>query len=222
MTELDRLMERINQGREYRNMPVMEARSGESGDQKVVEGYATTFENEYEVYNDGTYRVMESVDSNAFEGCDMSDCIMQYNHQGHVFAAVRNGTLVVQPDAHGLACRADLSGTELGRQVWEEIRGGYTQTMSMGFRVAKHDRRVEEDKETGKVTLHRKILRFSKLFDVSAVSLPANDATEISVRCLGEGVIKEIAEERRRRSTRNTNLMNRLKILGGRANEIHS
>ena len=92
----------------------------------------------------------------------------------------------------------------------------------MGFRVGKHDRRVEEDEETGKITVHRRILRFSKLFDVSAVSIPANDATEISVRCLGEGVIKEIAEERRRRSTRNTNLMNRLKILGGRANEIHS
>ena len=222
MTALDRLMERINQGREYRNVQVFEARSGEGGDQKTVEGYATTFGNEYELYSDGNYRVMESVDSNAFDGCDMSDCIMQYNHEGRVFAAVRNGTLEVKPDEHGLACRADLSGTELGRQVWEEIRGGYTRTMSMGFRVGKHDRRVEEDEETGKITVHRRILRFSKLFDVSAVSIPANDATEISVRCLGEGVIKEIAEERRRRSTRNTNLMNRLKILGGRANEIHS
>ena len=35
-----------------------------------------------------------------------------------------------------------------------------------------------------------------KLYDVSAVSLPANDATEISARNLGEGVIAEVKQER--------------------------
>ena len=42
----------------------------------------------------------------------------------------------------------------------------------------------------------RSILGFRKLFDVSAVSLPANDATEISVRCLSDGLIAKAEEER--------------------------
>ena len=44
-------------------------------------------------------------------------------------------------------------------------------------------------------TVLRTILGFSKLYDVSAVSLPANDATSISARNLAEGVIDEVKKE---------------------------
>ena len=36
----------------------------------------------------------------------------------------------------------------------------------------------------------------NKVYDVSAVSIPANDATSISVRNLSDGVIEEIKAER--------------------------
>jgi phage head maturation protease len=42
----------------------------------------------------------------------------------------------------------------------------------------------------------RTITKISKLYDVSAVSIPANDATSISARNYGEGVIAGIEEER--------------------------
>ena len=45
------------------------------------------------------------------------------------------------------------------------------------------------------MTVLRTILGISKLYDVSAVSLPANDATSISARNYCEGVIAEIKEE---------------------------
>jgi len=182
--------------REYRiiNVAAMEIREAQDG-KKVVEGYATTFGDEYKLWGDEQYKVMESIDRNAFDKTDVSDVIMQYDHEGPVFARTGNGTLKVEPDEHGLKVTADLGGTERGRQLYEEIKGGYTTKMSFGFRVRKAERIVEEDAVQGSVTVHRKITDIEKLYDVSAVSLPANDATEISARNISEGVIAEVRQE---------------------------
>ena len=184
--------------REYRiiNAKAMEVREEQDG-RKVVEGYATTFNEEYKLWGDARYQVLESVDGNAFKDTDMSDVIMQYDHEGRVFARTSNGTLKLEADSHGLKITADLGGTEQGRQLYEEIKGGYTTKMSFGFRVKTAERMIEEDEVTGNVTVHRKITAIEKLYDVSAVSLPANDATEISARNIGEGVIADVAEEKR-------------------------
>lgn len=197
-------MDKISEGRQYRNFNVssFERRAEENG-QKVVEGYATTFNEPYELFRDAwggyTYIFLEQIDPDAFAECDMSDVIMQYNHEGRVFARTSNGTLGLDTDMKGLHIRADLGGTEIGRQLFEEIEGGYTDKMSFGFRVAKdkRDQTEEKDEETGitKVTVLRTILSISKLYDVSAVSLPANDATSISARNYCEGVLAEIKEE---------------------------
>jgi HK97 family phage prohead protease len=135
------------------------------------------------------------VDPNAFTDADTRDVIMQYDHTGRVFARTRNGTLTLDSDEHGLKIRADLSGTEIGRQLYEEIRGGYTDKMSFGFTVAEDVTR-ESEGEDGKREILRTITKIRKLYDVSAVSLPANDATEISARSLSEGVIAKAEEER--------------------------
>lgn len=182
--------------REYRmiNVAGLEVREDQGG-KKVVEGYATTFDQEYKLWGDASYQVLESVDRHAFDKADMSDVIMQYDHEGRVFARISNGTLELRTDDHGLKMIADLGGTEIGRQLYEEIKGGYTTKMSFGFRVRKAERTIEEDEAQGSVTVHRKITEIEKLFDVSAVSLPANDATEISARNVCEGVIAEVKEE---------------------------
>jgi HK97 family phage prohead protease len=182
--------------REYREFDArqLELRKLEDG-QDVVEGYATTFGEPYLLWDDGDYRMFESVDAHAYDDCDMSDVIMQYNHEGRVFARGGNKTLEVMPDSHGLHIRGYLGGTEIGRQLLEEIRGGYTTKMSQGFRVAKDERKVVEDRENNRVDIYRTILKVQKLYDVSAVSLPANDATEINARSFCEGVIAEVRGE---------------------------
>jgi hypothetical protein len=182
--------------REYReiNIAELETRAEEDG-RKIVEGYATTFDQEYRLWGDELYQVMESVDRRAFDNADMKDVIMQYDHEGRVFARISNGTLELKADERGLKIRADLGGTEIGRQLYEEIRGGYTTRMSFGFKVKKAERTEERDEETGKITVHRKITEIKKLYDVSAVSIPANDATEISARNISEGVIAEVKQE---------------------------
>ena len=186
----------VKSDREYRRVDISGIECREEENRKVVEGYATVFNNEYTLYSYGGYEVRESFDPASFNETDMADVIMQYDHEGRVFARGSNGTLTVKPDEHGLKIRADLGGTEIGQQLYEEIKGGYTTKMSIGFTVKTQERTEERDEETGQTTVHRKITGVKKLYDVSAVSLPANDATEISARNFGEGVIAEIEEER--------------------------
>lgn len=187
--------------REYRDLVHgLEIRKSEDSEnnEKIVEGYATTYNEPYMLFRDGNYEVWEQVAPSAFEECDMSDVIMQYDHQGRVFARLSNKTLELDSDDHGLKIRANLGGTELGRQLYEEINGGYTNKMSFGFIVGADERVESEDRETNTHKILRTITKISKLFDVSAVSLPANDGTQISSRSYGEGVIAEAREEFRR------------------------
>ena len=203
-----KIEDKLNEGRTYRNVQKIETRDAEDG-RKVVAGYATVFNAPYELWSMDGYTVLEQIDPSAFDECDMSDVIMQYNHEGRVFARISNDTLNVTADDVGLAVEADLGGTELGAQVYEEIAGGYTDKMSFGFRVGEDKREITEDRETGQVTVLRTITRISKLYDVSAVSIPANDATNISARSYGEGVIAELLGEIEKREA----TKKRIKIL---------
>ena len=195
------LQQKLDEGRQYRKVAQIEVRAA-SDEGMIVEGYATTFSEPYELFRDGGYIFLEQVAPDAFNGTDMSDVIMQYDHEGRVFARRSNGTLELNVDEHGLAIRADLSGTEIGRQLYEEIRGGYTDKMSFGFTVAEDERLITEDREANTTTILRTITRIGKLYDVSAVSIPANNATEISARSWSDGVIAELTEERRKREER--------------------
>lgn len=186
--------EKINNGREYRNFQVpFEIRAAETESEMIVEGYATTFNEKYLLWEEDGYQVWEQVDSRAFDNTDMSDVIMQYNHEGRVFARLSNKTLELNADEKGLKVRANLGGTEIGRQLFEEIKGGYTNKMSFGFVVRTDD--VENKKEDAVTVITRTITDIEKLYDVSAVSIPANDATSISARSFGDGVIAEAKAE---------------------------
>ena len=197
MSKTDELLEkRIADGREYRDMVLRIA--DDDGQDYIVEGYATTFNEPYLLWREDNYTVYEQVDRNAFANTDMSDVIFQYNHEGRVFARMSNGTLTCRPDEHGLLTRALLGGTEIGRELFEEIKGGYTNKMSFGFRVEKDSREIVENEETGEVVITRTINKISRLYDVSAVSIPANPATSIAARTYGEGVIAEAKAERQR------------------------
>lgn len=200
--KLDKIMSKLENGRSYRKAELFEIRARQSNEEEtyIVEGYATRFNEVYTLYDWGDYKVTEQIDPHAFDECDMSDVIMQYDHEGRVFARNSNKTLEVKADKKGLFIKADLSGTEEGRKLYDEIKGGYTNKMSFGFVVAEDVRTVTEDYENNITTILRTITKISKLYDVSAVSIPANDATEISARNFGEGVIKEIEAERLERT----------------------
>ena len=204
--------------REYRRIDaaLMETRAAEDGSM-IVEGYATTYNQPYELWRDKEMTVNEQVDRNAFAEADMSDVIMQYDHEGRVFARISNGTLALESDDHGLKIRANLGGTETGRQLFEEIQGGYTNKMSFGFTVEADKRKTTKDAD-GHLTVLRTITKIGKLYDVSAVSLPANDATEISARMIGDGLIAEVQEEVRAEEERQRRIGEIRKLLKGDQN----
>ena len=212
----------VKSEREYRDM-TMEIRTAENEEaeqeeRKIVKGYASTFNEPYTLFEDDDWRFNEVVDARAFDNTDMSDVIMQYDHEGRVFARMSNNTLTVVPDDKGLLIEADLGGTELGRQLFEEIRGGYTNKMSFGFTVDGEDYLDTKDAD-GKALTVRTITSVRKLYDVSAVSLPANDATSISVRNLTDGEIERIQAERleaEKLELRRKKLMLEIDLDGGR------
>jgi len=187
--------DKIKQGRQYRNCVEFRALEVEDENDKKcsVEGYATTFNDTYVLWSDDQYEVREQIDKEAFNNCDMSDVIFQYNHEGRVFARISNNTLSLSVDENGLKVRADLGGTEEGRKLYEEIKGGYTTKMSFGFTVG-NDVRTEA-KQDSKIVITRTITAINKLYDVSAVSIPANDGTEISARSYCDGLIAEAQAE---------------------------
>lgn len=194
----EKVLEKLNSGREYRRFDVADIQVRSlSETEQIVEGYATTFNQPYELFSDDGFTVMEEIDSRAFEGCDMSDVIFLFDHTGRVLARLKNGTLQLTVDDHGLKVRANLAGTEAGRSLFKEIQDGYVDKMSFSFTIGQDSRTCTEDHETGNVTILRSILKVKKLYDVSAVSIPANDATEISARSFCEGVIAELKEQER-------------------------
>lgn len=212
MTEA--MKKKIEQGREYRKM-ILEVKEAEDNNDYEVKGYATTFDEPYTLYGIGDGKVVkEQVSKDAFLNTDRSDTIMQYDHEGRVFARVSNDTLKLTVDDHGLLVEAYLGGTEIGRNLYEEIKGGYTNKMSFGFTVTDDDF-VEAD-----YGYLRTIKAIGKLYDVSAVSIPANDFTEISARSHCDGAIAEIEaerlrleEERKALAEKRESLVNRLKAL---------
>lgn len=200
--------EKLEAGREYRAM-TMTVRAASNENEMIVEGYATTFNQPYTIYQDSDFIFREQIAPSAFEECDLSDVIMQYDHEGRVFARNKNGTLSFATDSIGLKIAANLAGTDIGHQLYQEIKGGYTDKMSFGFVVAEDKRESTYNRETGVETVLRTITKIKKLYDVSAVSLPANDNTSISARRFTDGVIEEIKAERLTRA----NKLKKLRLL---------
>lgn len=153
-----------------------------------VEGYATTFNEPYVLYEYDGVKYMETIDRNALDGADMSDIIFLYDHEGNVLARKSNGTLIVEPDEHGLFVAADLSKSAAARNMFEEIQNGLVNKMSWAFQV-------RED-SYDRLTHTRTIKRMQKVYDVSAVSRPANPSTDISARSWLDGVIEAEKAER--------------------------
>ena len=185
----------LKDGREYRSLQDFSLVHREEGSEEYrVKGTAVVFDTPTVLFVCDGIEYKEIIDRHAFDGCDLSDVIFNYNHGGKVVARLRNKTLALAITERGLEVEADLSGTQAGRELYEEIDGGYIDKMSFSFSVreAKYD----------SVTHTRTITKVKKLYDVSAVDIPAYEETSISARSFfAEEHGKELAalEQARRR-----------------------
>ena len=174
-----------------------------------VEGYAARYE-PYVLYELEDGPIYERFERGCFDGCDMSDIIFQLNHQGTVMARMSNGSLIVEPDETGLFTAADLGRTEAARRLYEEISTGMITKMSWGFILG--DYRYDAETRT---IVHTRV---KKIFDVSAVSIPANNNTEINARSWADGVIGQAARSEAELDERRRKLQLKIKLNGGSEN----
>lgn len=137
----------------------------------IVEGYAAVFETETDL---GWCK--EIISRDAFNNCNMSDCVLKYNHNDNclILARTRNKSLELTIDNKGLKIRAKLIDTTQNRDIYKMIQARLLDKMSFAFSV----NRQEKDYETNT----RRILEISQLFDVSVVDIPAYETTEIYAR----------------------------------------
>ena len=188
--------------RQYRDMAQPLGVSCRAGYQKrfdtpfYVEGYASTFDDPYVLFTDpfdGT-EYKEIVKPDAFTDTVMEDVIMQFDHRGRVFARMSNRTLAVEPDKHGLFVAADLKSTSNSQSLYEDIETGLITKMSWAFTV--------DDEEYDRAEHTYIIKKVRRIYDVSAVSLPADPNTEISARNMLDGVIERAHKEFERSQNR--------------------
>lgn len=176
----------ISKDRMYRNF---EMRA--DADELRVEGYAAVFDQEEVMYEYDGIQYKEVIDRKAFDEAKMADVVLNYNHGGKPVARTKNKTLDLDIDETGLKVRADLSGTEEGRRLYEEIKGGYIDKMSFAFTVS--------EESYNKDTRTRRITGIKRLYDVAAVDIPAYDSTSISARSFYQAEAeRELAEVRNR------------------------
>lgn len=174
-------------------------------DEMIVEGYAVIFD------SPATHGFTEIIDKNAFNGCDMKDVPLKYNHSDNflILARTRNNSLELFIDEKGLKIRANLIDTTNNRDIYKMIKAGLLDKMSFAFTVSEEEWDYETDT--------RRILRIDKLYDVSVVDTPFYDTTSIYARALStlENGKKELDNLKEQRELARNRLKLKIKLMGG-------
>lgn len=182
----------MNQNAEYR------AASWRAGQDGTINGYAVVFDSRTVLYKDPETGLEygEVIDSHALDGADMSDVVLRFDHQGHALARTRGGSLRLSVDQHGLRVDADMTLSDEARSFYQEVKNGLIDKMSFAFTVA-----PEGDSWDG-ITRTRTVKRISRLFDVSLVTWPAYEQTQVSARSRFEALAEPERMEFRRTECR--------------------
>ena len=145
------------------------AEDTEDGQMKI-KGYAAVFN------SPETYSYTEVIAPTAFDGADMSDVVLRYNHNDSfmVLARTRNKSLELNIDATGLFMNATLQDdiTE-HRNIFNAIKSGLIDKQSFAFSVEEDEYDYETDTRT--------LTKIGKGFDVSVVDQPFYNATDVQV-----------------------------------------
>lgn len=171
-----------------KNLEIRALQTLEKTEDNVVEGYALKFNKESR--NLGGF--VEKILPEALNGVDLTDvrCFLDHD-SSKLLGRTSSGTLTLTVDEVGLHFRCALPNTSTGRDAMELVTRGDLNQCSFGFTV-------EEDKWTkGNDIMMRSINKIGSLFEISLVSIPAYDDTDVRVatRSLEEAV-NEIEKQR--------------------------
>ena len=182
----------MNQNAEYRSG------SWEAGQDGTIHGYAVVFDSRTVLYKDPETGLEygEVIDRHALDGADMSDVVLRFDHQGHALARTRGGSLRLSVDDHGLRVDADMTLSDEARSFYQEVKNGLIDKMSFAFTVA------PEGDSWDSTTRTRTVKHIARLFDVSLVTWPAYEQTQVSARSRFEALAEPERVEFRRAECR--------------------
>ncbi|MBB3972773.1 HK97 family phage prohead protease [Hansschlegelia beijingensis] len=153
----------------------VEVRAADDGKRTLV-GYAAVFER---VATISSY-FKEQIASGAFADAIDGDILALVEHdRSRVVGRTKSGTLRLAEDGKGLRVEIDVPDTTVGNDLWVLVERGDIAGMSFGFRVVKET----WDESTTPPT---RTIEKLELVEVSAVTFPAYEDTEIGVRSLQE------------------------------------
>lgn len=165
----------MTKDKEIRHAAPVEVRAADDGAAVRVEGYASLFNDFYDI---GGF-FMERIAPGAFDGRLEDDVRFLINHAGLPLARVSSGTLSLSVDERGLMMAADLDPTDPDvALIVPKMKRRDLREMSFAFRVD-----VDEWDDSGPIP-KRTIKRVKELIDVSIVTEGANPATDIALRSL--------------------------------------
>lgn len=151
------------------------ARVESEGDTVKVSGYAAVFNQETDI--GGVFR--EAIAPGAFKNAiGRDDVVFLINHEGLPLARTRSGTLALKEDERGLYIESELDTADPDvQQILPKMKRGDLDKMSFAFLPTK-----QEWDESGEIPV--RTITEAELFDVSIVTNPAYDGTEIGLRSL--------------------------------------
>ena len=178
---------------------------GEDGEM-IIEGYAAVFGSET-LIGDESFGFYEKIDREAFDGANLKDVPLKYNHSDAVpiLARTRNKSLELSVDEKGLFISAKLIDTQDCKDMYKRIKAGLIDKMSFAFTV----KEAGEEWEKGNPP-HRTIKKFDRIFDVSVVDTPAYEDTSIYARSLkkSEDFLKTVETEKGKSNLRRNPIYN--------------
>jgi hypothetical protein len=180
---IERLMNEKNiEFRDFKLTKVETRVNDDETESLLIEGVPCVFDTETILYKGKYWEFREKIDKNAFKEADMSDVIFNYNHGGRVFARTRNQSLELEIKKDALHMKAIMRKNDRGHEeLYSDIQTGLIDKMSFAFTVK--ESKTEEIERSDEPNLEiRTITKIERLYDVSAVDIPAYDTTSISAR----------------------------------------
>lgn len=143
---------------------------------KTIEGYALLFNSPSKDLGG----FVEVIDPAALDGVDLSSVIMLDQHDySKPLASVKAGTLQLETDEKGLHFTATLDDSvSYANDAYQNVKSGNVDSMSFRFDIDDGGDEFTQD-EQGKVT--RTIKQVKDLFEVSTVTIPAYDDSNVQV-----------------------------------------
>ena len=178
-----------------REIRAMETIKAVDDEQMIVEGYALRFNT---LSNDlGGF--VETISPEALKEADLSDvrCLIDHD-SSKVLGRTVSETLELKVDDEGLYFRCQLPNTSYSKDLYENIRLGNINQCSFGFILDEDGDSFEKRDSDG--LFKRTIRKIQSLFDVSIVTYPAYNDTDVAPALRSIEAIKESEQEELRKA----------------------